>query len=340
MKSTLKQAVRRFTFLYHWGKHAKVLQKSIKTHRRKSLLEILREDRFMTIHGLRFRDGSLPERKSRAFELLLEKQEPVLREGARIVGRQTIFSFPYYLKPEEYSHLQSTGNVTPDYAKVLRLGLAGIRAEAQARLAEGDAALAPEERAFLRAVRHSLDAGMAFSRRYAAELRRRAAAADGERGEAFEELAALMERVPAEPARSFHEAVQSVYFTNLLVWMEGHHLIGLGRFDQYLYPYLERDLERGVLSMEEAKQILIDFWRAVNQEYARRSSVLPGDTGQAIVIGGVDAAGEDVTNPLSYGRWIRRSFCGSMPRRRPIFCSAVSSWWARGWAIRFLSAMS
>jgi formate C-acetyltransferase len=228
--------------------------------------------------------------------------EPKIQRGSRIVGMQTKFHFPYYLMPSEYTGLHVTGNVTPDYEKVLSLGLIGIKEQARKRLADLEKNGTGEDGSipFLKGLIRSLEAGITFSQKYAAALRKKAGQERDPKVKArFERNAEVMEKVPAHPASSFHEAAQSVYFTNLLVWIEGHNLVGLGRFDQYMYPYFEKGMNGGRGSRDEFISILKDFLKAMNRNYPHRSSLLPGDTGQAMTLGGVTLEGEDATNELT-----------------------------------------
>lgn len=113
------------------------------------------------------------------------------------------------------------------------------------------------------------------------------------------ELIAALKRVPSEPSGSFFEALQSILMINSFLWMNGHSLIGLGRLDQYLYPFYLRDLESGKINTEKARELLKQFIMALNKGYKYKSNALPGDTGQVIVLGGVNESGKDTSNELT-----------------------------------------
>ncbi|MBI2906664.1 MAG: hypothetical protein HYX92_03290 [Chloroflexi bacterium] len=119
-------------------------------------------------------------------------------------------------------------------------------------------------------------------------------------------MAQALERVPYEGARSFYEALESVWFTYVLVNIEGTGPgYGLGRFDQYMYPFYRADLEKGALTREEAQELVECLYIKLNgnckvfsNENARAA---PGyEHVQTINVGGVDAAGRDATNELSF----------------------------------------
>ncbi|MBP6964842.1 MAG: hypothetical protein KBC96_10600 [Armatimonadetes bacterium] len=159
-----------------------------------------------------------------------------------------------------------------DYEKVLRLGFSGIRAEVEAHPHPG-----PNHLAWLRIC----DAATTLGTRHAEEARRLG----------LDEIAEVCERVPAEPARTFREAVQALWFAHMITcWEDGINANGIGRIDQFLRPYLERDLAEGRLDMDEAAELLAALWVKLYQAY---------DV-QQMMIGGQKADGSDAVNPLSY----------------------------------------
>ncbi len=158
------------------------------------------------------------------------------------------------------------------YEKVLRLGFSGLRAEVEAHSNPG-----PNHLAWLRIC----DAAMILGKRHAEEARRLG----------LDEIADICERVPAYPARTFHEAVQALWFAHMITcWEDGINANGIGRIDQFLWPYLERDLAEGRLDMEQAAELLADLWAKLYQVY---------DV-QQMMIGGQKSDGSDAVNPLSY----------------------------------------
>ncbi len=199
-----------------------------------------------------------------------------------------------------------------DYEKVLRRGFNGIKAEAEERLAALDPASPRdncEKKPFLEAVVIVSDAIILWAKRHA-ELAR--AMADKEkdpvrRGELLT-IAANCEQVPANPARSFHEAVQSQWFVQMFSRLEQKTgaIISNGRMDQYFYPFFKKDMEEGRLTEEKAIELLECMWvgmaqfidlyispngSAFNEAYAHW---------EAVTIGGQTPDGRDATNDLTY----------------------------------------
>jgi formate C-acetyltransferase len=179
-----------------------------------------------------------------------------------------------------------------DYAKVLRLGFSGIRAEVQAALnalplTDPDAAV---RRTNLQAWLTYCDAAVTLGAHHAARARA-LAASDTANADEWHTLAAVCDRVPAEPSRTFREAVQALYFAHMLtVWEDGVNANGIGRLDQFLWPYLEADLAAGRITREEAADLLAALWCKLYHDY----------DAQQMMIGGQTADGRDAANPLSY----------------------------------------
>ncbi|HPQ38665.1 MAG TPA: pyruvate formate lyase family protein, partial [Synergistaceae bacterium] len=143
--------------------------------------------------------------------------------------------------------------------------------------------------------------------RYAREARRLASEEkDGLRKEELLQIAEICQRVPAKPARTFSEALQSFYFYQIAIFMEQNAAAyNPGRFDQYLYPFYEKDLEEGRITPEKAQELLDCLWikfseqclfqDAKSAEYASGYPMF-----QNLSAGGVDSRGVDAVNDLSY----------------------------------------
>ncbi|MHB1413999.1 MAG: pyruvate formate lyase family protein, partial [Chloroflexota bacterium] len=200
-------------------------------------------------------------------------------------------------------------HVALDFERVLREGLTGVRKEIEERLAALDPADPDdyEQRAFLLAAVEVCEGTVAFARRHAAHARRLAAdEVDPGRRAELEHIAVVCERVPAEPARDFHEVLQSFWFAQLVPQIEANGFsITPGRFDQYMYPYLASDLESGRLSLAEAQDLLESLWvkfsHIIRVDEERAAEINAGySVGQNLCVGGIDAEGRDATNLLSY----------------------------------------
>ena len=180
-----------------------------------------------------------------------------------------------------------------DFAKVLRLGFAGIRGEVEACLQKTDYADPgfPQQENFWLAALAICNAGILLGTRYADKAAEQArAAADPAEQRRLTRMAEICQQVPARGARTFSEAVQSLWFAHILTCGEDNiNANSIGRLDQILWPYYDADRKDGRLTREEAVEIM--------QEYACKM-YLDYDV-QAIVLGGVDAAGRNAANELT-----------------------------------------
>jgi trans-4-hydroxy-L-proline dehydratase len=204
---------------------------------------------------------------------------------------------------------QSAGHLTVSWERLLAEGLNGIRDRARAhlgRLAEANGEAA-SRRDFLQGAILCCDALEAYARRYAEQAEAMAATAPsaGRRGELLE-IARVCRRVPSRPARTLHEAVQAVWLVDLVLHaVVGSRDFALGRIDQYLYPYFQRDLEAGRLTAEAAQELIeclyikcSEIIGYADQANARKRSLCQ-DSVQYVVLGGQRPDGGSAVNPLS-----------------------------------------
>ncbi len=172
----------------------------------------------------------------------------------------------------------SPGHIGWDWRLVLELGFSGLRERfEQAALATDDA----DAREFHQAVIIALDGAIAFARRIA----------EG----AAPELRDRCERVPVLPARDFREAVQSFWTQHLVVMFENPHGgNGPGLMDRILWPWLQRDLNRGAITLDEAREIVTELFIKLDERIARHDGWV-----EAICVGGRTADGGGAETPLS-----------------------------------------
>lgn len=196
-----------------------------------------------------------------------------------------------------------------NHARLLREGLRGY--EERARSAMDALDLTDPESidklAFYRAVLTVIPAVRRWARRYAGLARELAAKEQSpSRIRELELMARTCERVPYEPARSFREAVQAVWFSQVLLQIESNgHSLSYGRLDQYLLPYYQADVEGGAITREEALELLTNLWiKSLTVQKIRSRSHTLSSAGspmyQNVTIGGQTTGHEDAVNELSY----------------------------------------
>jgi formate C-acetyltransferase len=258
--------------------------------------------------------------------LLTDEDVRVINEELRPYweGRQYHTAFVNALPEDTRSIVERYFIITPtatarsslawnhDYEKVLVRGVKGIKNEAEEKLAALDP-LDPKQKVekepFLKAVILVCDGIVEFANRYA-RLARELAEKEPEakRKKEFLQIAEVCERVPENPARTFHEAVQSQWFIQTVSRLEQRigGTVGNGRVDQYFYPYYSKDIEEGRITKDQALELLECLWigMARNVEIYTAPGNLSYTDGyahwEATTLGGVGKDGKDATNELSY----------------------------------------
>ena len=99
---------------------------------------------------------------------------------------------------------------------------------------------------------------------------------------------------------SFEEALQRILWYNQILWQTGHTLMGLGRLDKILNSYYKSDISKGVINKEKAELLILDFLNKLHENYWFKSQALMGDTGQIIILGGLNRDGSYFCNELTY----------------------------------------
>lgn len=201
------------------------------------------------------------------------------------------------------------GETTPAWDLILSEGIGGIRKKAVAALAKLDDAKVGdlEKIQFLKAEIIVCDGIITLANRHAdlAELMA-SDCKDSIRKAELEKIAAVCRRVPEHPATSYHEALQSILFYEYAIYMEQNaSSYNLGRIDQYLYPYFRADIDNGVMTKDEAQELLDCLWIKIAELSLFQDEVTAQfAAGYCVTIqvtaGGIDQYGNDAVNELSY----------------------------------------
>ena len=198
------------------------------------------------------------------------------------------------------------GHLIPNYAKVMRIGLKGIVAEYE-ELLKGD--LSHEHKEFIQSLILSCETAKDVSKRYAKKARELASSeTNADRKEELERIAEMCDRGPWEVPSSFWEALQSLWITHMLVMAaESYPGAGLshGRWDQYMYLFYKNDIESGVLTREQAKELMQCYWLKHNYVYDYQGKLginqgINSSFGQLMTLSGCGPNGEDLTNDLTW----------------------------------------
>lgn len=219
-------------------------------------------------------------RKALAIEHVMKNMPIELMEYELIVGNPTMSSigfgkiFPEFALPEEeeeakkygFSSMSTFGHVPIRYDRVVEQGLSGVRKDVlyyQKQMRETD--FSQEKEDFYQSLLICLDAIKLLADRYVCLLEDAAhLESDTQRKEELLEMAKVCRNVPENPARSFHEALQSTYFI-YTVFQSCAEWIPIGRPDQYLYPYYEKDINEGTLTKEKAEDLVASWLVKFNE---------------------------------------------------------------------------
>lgn len=245
-----------------------------------------------------------------------------IREIAPYWENNTLRDRGMALLPDEVSVFMETGlfgmegklnagdaHLAINHARLLREGLRGY--EERARAAKEALDLTDPESvdklAFYRAVLIVIEATRRWAQRYA-DLAFELAQAETDpiRKAELTRMSEICAKVPYEPANSFREAIQTVWFSQVLLQIESNgHSLSYGRFDQYMLPYYQADLASGTITRDEALELLTNLWiKSLTVQKIRSQSHTLSSAGspmyQNVTIGGQTTEHKDAVNELSY----------------------------------------
>ncbi len=233
----------------------------------------------------------LTRRQCEAEKVIITPEELIVYTRTLPEIIPTVFSPIEWQKLTDGHKLRGRGpisNICADWGQTLSQGLSGRRKAALAtrKTLQND----PQAVEFLDCAIETIDAVLDLAARYAAAARKMDKV----------EVASILDRAPAQPPSSFQEALQSLRLLHALIWFSGHYHAGLGRLDQYLWPYLKTDLESGHLDIPAAEDLLAEFFISLNKDSDLYPGMQQGDNGQTILLGGVDRDGNDAVNELTF----------------------------------------
>ena len=226
---------------------------------------------------------SLDARAALRLKLFLENECIVKAEGTSIPCWRTIPAFPdIYAEGEKekltagrYVHEQGrVCNIASDYEGVLRGGLMERRKQAEENLAAGVG-----NAEFAKAVIVVIDAVIAYADRYEDEK--------------------LSDAV-RYGAKDFLTALKMFRVLHFSLWASNVYHNTVGRFDQYMLPYYEKDIAEGNLTKEAAQELIEDFFLSFNRDSDLYTGMQQGDNGQSLMLGGCDKDGKCAVNELTY----------------------------------------
>ena len=252
---------------------------------------------------------------------ITEETKQQLRDIAPFWENNNLRARGEALLPDEVSVFMETGvfgmegklnagdaHLAVNYQRILSDGLKGY----EKRVKELRAALdftdpeSIDKNVFYKAVLTVIEAVRDFAQRYSKLAKELADKETDAKRKELLQMSKICAKVPYEPANSFREAVQSVWFIQLILQIESNgHSLSYGRFDQYMYPYYMKDINEGKITKEDALELLTCLWiKTLTINKVRSQSHTLSSAGspmyQNVTIGGQTTDKKDAVNELSF----------------------------------------
>lgn len=253
---------------------------------------------------------------------ITEKTKEQLREIAPFWQNNNLRARGEALLPEEVRVFMETGvfgmegklnagdaHLAVNYERILKDGLREYEKRAKEYKATLDLTNPDnvDKYCFYNAVLIVLEAVRNFANRYSVLAKDLAEKEmNQERKIELLEISRICSKVPYEPAETFQEAVQSVWFIQLILQIESNgHSLSYGRFDQYMYPYYDRDIKNGTIKESEALELLTCLWiKTLTINKVRSQAHTLSSAGspmyQNVTIAGQTTDKKDAVNDLSF----------------------------------------
>ena len=253
---------------------------------------------------------------------ITEKTKEQLRDIAPFWQNNNLRARGEALLPEEVRVFMETGvfgmegklnagdaHLAVNYERILKDGLRGYEKRVKECKATLDLTNPDniDKYCFYNAVLIVLEAVRNFANRYSVLAKDLAEKElNQERKIELLEISRICSKVPYEPAETFQEAVQSVWFIQLILQIESNgHSLSYGRFDQYMYPYYNRDIKNGTIKKSEALELLTCLWiKTLTINKVRSQAHTLSSAGspmyQNVTIAGQTTDKKDAVNDLSF----------------------------------------
>lgn len=229
---------------------------------------------------------------------MLAHEKPVIFPGEKIAFTRTVTQIPEIFTEKEMEEIQKDHyihekgdvfNINADFGKLMHVGLVPKKAELAAKQEELQAAGETEKAHYVGCQIAILDGILDLAERY------RLKAVEAGNTVVAETLA----NVPANKPNSLLEALQMLRILHYVMWCARSYHNTVGRFDQYIYPWFEADMEKGIYTEEEALELIEEFFLSFNRDSDLYIGMQQGDNGQSMVLGGTNPDGSDAYNKLS-----------------------------------------
>ena len=239
------------------------------------------------------------DRAAQRLIYVLKKEKPVVFADEKIAFTRTVTTIPELFTEREMEELRKDHwihekgdvcNINVDYTKLLNVGLESKieeLTEIQNQFSQSEETAPKAHYIGLQIEILKAVINLADRYRQEAEVQGNTVVAD------------TLSRIPAKAPQTFLEALQMFRILHFTMWCGRSYHNTIGRFDQYMYPYLKHDLDQGILTPESAQELLEEFFLTFNRDTDLYPGMQQGDNGQSMVLGGLNPDGTDSYNLLS-----------------------------------------
>ncbi len=238
------------------------------------------------------------QRATKRLVWMLEQEKPVVLKDETIALLRTVPAIPEIFTEEEFEairkehYIHERGkvcNVNPLYSQLIDVGFDRKKEQLRDLIADNELKQDTDAVEFLSCCLELLGTIEQFAERYREEARR-----VGNRT-----VAEAFAHIPQQPPRTFSEALQFFRLIHYCLWASFNYHNTVGRFDQYMFPYYDRDIKNGTLTHDSALELLEEFFISFNKDSDLYTGMQQGDNGQSMVLGGLDQNGKETYNELS-----------------------------------------
>lgn len=182
----------------------------------------------------------------------------------------------------------AANHLSLNYGRIIKQGFTVLLAEIQEKLNQ---ASTDAQREYYACAKVSAEACVRFIKRYAETLRTQSKLEQAPHKAELLQMADICDKIAREPAGTFREAIQFMWLLHIMASICWGSALSFGRFDQYMVEYYQRDIDSGILTKDEAMELLCCMWLKINEPKMR--------TVQSLTLGGITPDGDDAVNPLT-----------------------------------------
>ena len=197
------------------------------------------------------------------------------------------------------------GHFFPGHENILKFGLNSLIEKAKSKMIEFSKDV--QKSNFLESLIIVCNAARFFIKRFSSlAMKISETEPNFKRKKELLEISEICSNISENAPKNFKEALQLVYFNHLICGLEdGGYAVSIGRLDQLLNPFYVNDIKNGIITKEEVQFLIECFFLKLTTlwNYVFYLAINAGEgtpITENVTIGGLNRAGNDATNDLSY----------------------------------------